>query len=258
MAKFTTDATTFDEFDRWLGDKTTRKLAHNTYVERVGADIAVRYHSTFIVTYHPDGSLTLNTGGWRTTTTKARIHDLIGPGRFLSSTDGVWNLTRSTGPWPAPREQVSEFYDGMTIDADGNMVTAVLVDSGREMRRLKQQIRGYVNLYSDERVAELVAHAAENGTAGDCWLCAMVTTDGQALGDAQGDTDHLLEHIREGYTMASVMLNAVKRAGYREPAVILHHAPDLVRKAIRRMLVETLTTSHGARPQRDGNAEHWG
>lgn len=257
IARFATYESTHEGWDAWLGDKSTRKLANNTYVHRVGDDIAVKYHATDITTYHRDGTITLDTGGWRTATTKGRMHELIGRGLFLSSTDGVWTLSRRVGEWPAPVETVSEYYDGMRFTYAGEMVTAVLVDSGRELKKAKREIRGYVALYTDERIAELVASAIDKGTAGDCWFCGMQTTDGASLGDAVNDVDHLREHVREGYTMATLMANAVKSRGYREPAVILHHAPELVRKAIRAYLVEKITTSHGARPARDGLAEHW-
>jgi hypothetical protein len=34
----------------------------------------VRYHSTDVVTIHPDGDVTLRTGGWRTATTRTRMN----------------------------------------------------------------------------------------------------------------------------------------------------------------------------------------
>lgn len=41
-----------------------------------GTDGALRvtYHSTDVVTVHKNGSITLNTGGWRTATTKLRMN----------------------------------------------------------------------------------------------------------------------------------------------------------------------------------------
>jgi len=34
----------------------------------------VRYHSTRVVTIHPNGDVTLRTGGWRSNTTKCRMN----------------------------------------------------------------------------------------------------------------------------------------------------------------------------------------
>lgn len=54
--------------------KESRKLCNNTYLERRGKDIAVRLHATDVITFSPNGDITLNTGGWNTVTTKDRIN----------------------------------------------------------------------------------------------------------------------------------------------------------------------------------------
>lgn len=59
---------------RYLDGKPSRKIAHNTTVHLTPqGDPAVRYHETDIVTYHGDGSMTLDCGGWATSTTTNRI-----------------------------------------------------------------------------------------------------------------------------------------------------------------------------------------
>lgn len=54
--------------------KDSRKLENNTYLKRRGQDIVVRLHSTDVVTYHPNGDISLASGGWNTITTKSRIN----------------------------------------------------------------------------------------------------------------------------------------------------------------------------------------
>src|ERR1700677_1463884 len=83
----------------------SRKVANNTYLQRRGEDIALKLHQTDVVTLHPDGSITLNSGGWHTVTTKARISDYY---QGLHSAKGVWYLRDG-----------SLFYDGVTIHAYG-------------------------------------------------------------------------------------------------------------------------------------------
>jgi hypothetical protein len=52
-----------------------RTLAPNTYLYRRSATtLAVRLYHTDIVVIHDDGTYTLNSGGWRTVTTKERIN----------------------------------------------------------------------------------------------------------------------------------------------------------------------------------------
>ncbi len=66
-----------------LDDRTQRKIAHSTTLRRViGPDgqpaYAVQYHITDIVTFHSDGSVQFDTGGWNSSTTRGRM-DLCAP-----------------------------------------------------------------------------------------------------------------------------------------------------------------------------------
>lgn len=75
--QFAAPIQSFEDAERFLADRDRRKLAHNTYVERVSdATIAVVYHWTPIVTYNANGSVTLNSGGFHTVTTSHRMHRL--------------------------------------------------------------------------------------------------------------------------------------------------------------------------------------
>lgn len=258
MAKMSTQADTYADLSAWMGDKRVKRLGNNTHAERIGVDGTTRHdigivlHSTTILTFHDDDTMSIDTGGWRTVTTKDRLNSLLPAPLRVSSLDGVWTLSRG-GNNPGI---VSEVYDGMRFDRHGDMVTEVLVDSGRELKRLKRDIGRYVKLYTDDHVRELVDAAREHGTAGDCWGCAMVNAEtGRA--DVMG-TDHLFQHVAEGYTMASLMRNALKHVGYRDEQMpyVLDHG-DIVRRSVRRYIVETTTTSHGARPMVNSNPGHW-
>src|SRR5665811_890292 len=80
MAKLTAEIRNFTDADVFLGSKKARKLANNTYVEAPDYSddiIGVRLHATVIVTYHRDGRIILNTGGWNTPTTASRLHQLV-------------------------------------------------------------------------------------------------------------------------------------------------------------------------------------
>lgn len=78
-----------------------RKLGNNTYLESAGpwTDYAVRFHATRVVLIHADGTYTLNTGGWDTVTTKARINK-YGPARVYSDrgTLYVWHTADPRTP----------------------------------------------------------------------------------------------------------------------------------------------------------------
>lgn len=54
----------------------SKKVGNNTYLVRISPEtIGVRLHDTIVVRIHSDGTYTLNSGGWRTVTTKARINE---------------------------------------------------------------------------------------------------------------------------------------------------------------------------------------
>ena len=65
-------------FDRALGNRDERTVANNTrLIRRRGAEteaIALRLHSTDVVTFCLDGRIVLATGGWNTVTTRQRIN----------------------------------------------------------------------------------------------------------------------------------------------------------------------------------------
>jgi hypothetical protein len=82
-------------------------LGNNTTMRIDGDDIVVRLYNTDIIVYHPDDSVTLNSGGHRTTTTKGRINSFLSPHISVSSNKGEWFA--STGNFRTP------FYDGLRI-----------------------------------------------------------------------------------------------------------------------------------------------
>lgn len=104
---------TYADAKEFLNGKSSRKLAHNTRVERSGPMIAIRYHQTDIVTFHPCGATVLRNGGWATPTTKRRIN-LYSPA-MLFQKDYKWFLRDEFG-----RDE--PFYDGVTINRRGEII----------------------------------------------------------------------------------------------------------------------------------------
>ena len=79
-----------------------KKVGNNTVLHRIDADtLAVRLHQTDVVLLHRDGSYTLNSGGWRTATTKERMKEWSGA--WLYQEKGVWYINGQ------------EFEDGMKV-----------------------------------------------------------------------------------------------------------------------------------------------
>jgi hypothetical protein len=118
---------TFAQANAYLGRKDSRPLpGRSTRLRRtLDGDIAVTYHWTDVVTYHPDGRITLRTGGWYSYTTKARINEYSRA--RLYSDRGAWFLM---GPhW----DSRYDFGSPMRITEDGEPLDApLLIKRGRK------------------------------------------------------------------------------------------------------------------------------
>lgn len=100
----------------------SRKLANNTYLERRGDAIAVRLHFTDVITFNPDGSVTLNSGGWRTVTTKDRMNFTSGVRVFQHAHEWYVAVARETDDglrydW----DSSIDYFDGITFK-DGRVL----------------------------------------------------------------------------------------------------------------------------------------
>ncbi len=87
-------------------NKNVRPVARNTRLRRIDEDtIALIFHSTAVVTYHRDTSMTIYGGGWNTQTTRRRIAD-YSPARIASQPGGTgkW-IVGDTGERTPPRVQ---------------------------------------------------------------------------------------------------------------------------------------------------------
>lgn len=105
---------TYDAAIDLLGTKPTKKIDNNTTIRKVGDSIAVRLHNTDVIVIRKDGNYVLNSGGWRTVTTKDRINN-YSPA-YVHQYKRKWYLyDRSTGI-------NNPFVDGMVIGANGSLV----------------------------------------------------------------------------------------------------------------------------------------
>ncbi len=102
--------TTYSEALAILGDRDERTIANNTRLVRRGEDVALRLHSTDVVTYLSTGGYRLNTGGWHSVTTKDRINRALAAGWRVYSDKGVWYVYRNG-------RKVEQFQDGLVVGA---------------------------------------------------------------------------------------------------------------------------------------------
>jgi len=224
----------------------SRKVGNNTYLERrPGGDIAVRLHQTDVVTFHADGTATLDSGGWLTVTTKSRMNDYLPGGISLGSVKGRWFLTYAghhtydaDGNYLAyvKSERPSvPFADGITIDLasldviDGAPAPVDVVAEDQANKATRKAIDTYLKTTTAEEIVHAFDHAG-----GDCWACAGIIPD-------TDPADHLRNHVNDHYVMLSLTRNAVTERGLRYPDVILSSIySDAQRGHVDRWYVDTV------------------
>lgn len=201
--------------------KDNRPLENNTRLIRLSPDeIAVRLHDTDVVTYHRNGNIILNSGGWRTPTTKNRI-TAYSPA-IVWSEKGVWWVDNHHAFSEPVLSQKSLFYDGMGITYDGAVMEPRMPDkvAVKAETKLLNAITKYVNAFGEK-----IKKGIPLPNGGDCWSCYFFDEKaGLTFGDMHGSQtdyqDHLPSHIREKYYVPSLLLNALREKGYRDPMLI--------------------------------------
>ena len=96
---------------------------HKTTVARDNNVLMVTYHNTVVVKVVDNRYVTLNTGGWYTTTTKRRMNQAslqYSLGYVVYQADFVWYV--SIG------DEIEPYYDGITIDTKNKIISKQLKD----------------------------------------------------------------------------------------------------------------------------------
>lgn len=171
-----------------------RKIDNNTYLvtDDGPAMYHIKLHATRIITYTQQGTVILNSGGWRTSTTKARMNE-YSPVQIWQA-KGLWTVHWDGGQYP--------YADGIEFDTVTGKVYGAGEDPKAEIK-LRKRVNDFVAGYMD---------AFANGTVpppsgGDCWLCLMKDKHGKPVLDT--DTEHLLSHMDEMYYVPSLLVNAM-------------------------------------------------
>jgi hypothetical protein len=96
------------------------KIIGNNTIEYVNqaSERIIRLHHTDILTFRVNGDIALNTGGWKTVTTKARINEFLPSIYWLQTSKGQWFLRKIEKPH---NDVKYLFADNMIIKADGTI-----------------------------------------------------------------------------------------------------------------------------------------
>jgi hypothetical protein len=221
------------------------KVVGNNTVEYERADgtQAIRLHHTDVVTFEPNGDVVLNSGGWKTVTTKERINRYLRARLHQSlsvySERGRWWILdeRRDGDVRIP------FVDGVVLPG-GSLEIDKTVEAEYEQLSKQQQILGK----DIERFVKLVdtTDPLPVKEAGDCWICLMFDGNLKPGGRVVTDVDHLVAHIEEAYLFGALIERAMVWAGYRYIYIAAEKGPeymhdrDSIKRALRRYLKRQL------------------
>lgn len=190
-----TRCNSFTDANQILGNRDRKKIGHNTYLQRAGDDIEAIYHSTAVVTYHPNNTMTCKTGGWQTVTTKDRLNQLT-PLR-IGSTKGIWYANSE------------RFFDGIICDTSGQVLNPLPKADADATDAYNKAMRKQIKTYIDGYLQALIVEGLPMPSNGDCWYC---------LGMLESD-DHLLDHMEESYFVPMLAVNAMREAGYQDTGI---------------------------------------
>jgi hypothetical protein len=198
--------------------KNSKFIANNTLrINYNDGSSSIRLHNTDVVTFQVNGNIVLNSGNWRTPTTKERINR-FSPTR-ISQNKGLWYLRDG-----------NLFYDNCIINSAGNLISKPVNNTKFEnqAKKLKKQINDYCNLITKDNIPV--------PSSGDCWLCMFMDPAGK-------DNSHLLSHIKEKYLHGSIIVNAMKETGYSDIGISLHfHSKNIntLKRSVRKYLQKRL------------------
>jgi len=209
----------------------SRIVANNTfeYYNSLGERI-IRLHMTDILRFSPGGRMvTLDSGGWKTVTTKERINRFLPPGIHLHQSKGIWYVSTYVvkgGERTDFRE--TQYWDGMTV-VDGVIdVPDNVVECHAEQARLTKLVDKYMVKF---KAMDIIP----NPSGGDCWMCMADTPkirEGSLLSN-----DHIITHLEEGYIHGTLIFNSLKWCGYGEEQMpYIVRIKDTLNRSMRRYL----------------------
>lgn len=182
-----------------LKNRLTKKLANHTYAKRIdGETIAVRLHETNILTFSKNGKVTLNSGGWKTPTTKERMNSYLPIGR----------IEQSKGQWFLQNDGTEYFFeDGLVVNSKTGKINARPYQPGNKKAKAGMKLRKDTLSFVKAYVQALFNGEVEKPGPGDCFYCQMVDIE---TGKPMPGNDHILGHIEESYFVPSLLANAAR------------------------------------------------
>jgi len=190
----------FQEARNIFENSRKRKIDNNTYLTKTEEGYGLRLHNTVVVEFLKD-RVRLNTGGWRTITTKDRMN--FGSPLRVFQKKNLWYLGTEENPY---FDGIEVSYRGRILNSKKNKNEKIVKQQESMLKKIDSYVKGFMK--------EIKEGTLPSPSAGDCWCCAMKAQEGRSLGDSTGDSLHLINHMKEKYYVPSLLVNAIKEKGY--------------------------------------------
>jgi len=165
--------------------------------------VAIRFHNTDIITITEQNDVILNSGGWRTVSTKDRLNRFTPRSMDIWQDQKIWWVTVGR----MDTEGVTVPYaDGITISIDGE-----ITGEGNDPKRLlalDKRIRSYAKSF----IKKFFNGGIPKPSQADCFFCSHVDVKtNRPVYEAknQGGLSCILSHIDEGYYVPSLLYQAI-------------------------------------------------
>lgn len=195
-----------------------RVVARNTWRYRTADGIEhVRLHGTDVVEFLPGDKVRLNSGGWKTVTTKDRINS-FSPYHVFSNR-GTWLVY---APHDSGLEPVA-FYDGIILP------DAFKAPKAKSERLIAREAKLKARIKAVVAKAIVPGKPLPHPEMGDCFICMMEASQIAQRVQHSGydysraprpalDSGHIESHIKEGYIHGTLVVNAYRDSGRSEIA----------------------------------------
>jgi len=203
-----------------------RPIDNNTRViRRSHNSIAIKLWDTDIITFYDNGSIQLDTGGWKTVLTKERMNQYLPSTIRVYSEQYIWYIRFNKKQYLFENGMYLT-YDRIITDSDGNPIAEHSKDVEKKKRSQLKKINEYIQLF---------LKALQNGevpapSQGDCFICQAF--NGQPIADKMSEgklvngkleltpfkdnphCDCIQSHIDEPYFVPTLLWNAIKSECY--------------------------------------------
>lgn len=187
------------------GPLVAAKVANNTlqWEDPNTGDRVIRLHATDILRFSQGErpTVTLSTGGWKSVTTKDRMHGFLPDGFFVGSDKGTWRVTTPAGVYP--------YADGIAFYLDtGEPLPGTVPMAEAAAAALKADkalIKAYIAKLTSEGWAD---------PAGDPWATPDATTGLYPAGAVR-------DWLKDCYVTRQLFVQALRADGMRDAGVYL-------------------------------------